>query len=206
MPTPTPTHPLMIEMMRQGTYPGSDIVMEQTLSPGANYDRQVASYRSEGLRIYALLTVRQGERPETGWPVVVSNHGYIPPDQYRATERYVACVDGFARNGHIAFRPDHRDHADSEGEPSGAFTPPAYIPTSSTLSGTLRRYGDADPHRVVMWGRRFLNDRIAPLTLDHRPGGGSEWSALSRWPGATMPAAPTASRRPGSTGPSIQRI
>ena len=43
------------------------------------------------------------------------NHGYIPPAQYRTTERYVAYVDGFARNGYVVFKPDYRGHGDSEG-------------------------------------------------------------------------------------------
>ncbi|MEJ2560940.1 MAG: hypothetical protein P8186_32915 [Anaerolineae bacterium] len=91
-PTPTPQHPLMVEYMRQQTYPGSEITIEETLEPGANYDRYIASYLSEGLKIYALLTVPQGEKPESGWPVIIFNHGYIPPAQYRTIERYVAYV------------------------------------------------------------------------------------------------------------------
>ncbi|NIO68452.1 MAG: hypothetical protein GTN71_05245, partial [Anaerolineae bacterium] len=109
-PTPTPTHPLMIEVMRQQAYPGSEITIEETLDPGSNYDRYIASYLSEGLKIYALLTVPRGEKPESGWPVVLFNHGYIPPDQYRTTERYVAYVDAFARNGYIVFKSDYRGH------------------------------------------------------------------------------------------------
>jgi len=145
-------HPLTIEAMRQRTYPGSDIVIEETLAPGSNYDRYIASYQSEGLRIYALLTVPRGEKPENGWPVVVFNHGYIPPDQYRTTERYVAYVDGFARNGYILFRPDYRGHGNSEGEPSGAFTAPDYTVDVLNAITSLQRYPDADPDRIGMWG------------------------------------------------------
>jgi len=76
--------------MRGQVYPGSDIIIEQTLAPGRNYSRYIASYRSDGLKIYALLTVPKGEKPKTGWPAIIFNHGYIPPDQYRTTERYVA--------------------------------------------------------------------------------------------------------------------
>ena len=65
-PTPTPTHPLMIEMMRQQVYPGNEITIEETLDPGSNYDRYIASYLSEGFRIYTLLTMPQGEKPESG--------------------------------------------------------------------------------------------------------------------------------------------
>ncbi|MDX9833557.1 MAG: alpha/beta hydrolase, partial [Anaerolineae bacterium] len=63
--------------MRRQTYPGSEIAIEEELEPGANYDRYIASYQSEGLTIYALLTVPRGQKPQNGWPVIVFNHGYI---------------------------------------------------------------------------------------------------------------------------------
>ena len=55
-PTPTP-NPMSIQALRNGMYPGSDIVIEQELDRGANYRRFYAYYLSEGLKIYALLTV-----------------------------------------------------------------------------------------------------------------------------------------------------
>lgn len=150
--TPTPTHPLMIEVMREQAYPGSDLVIEETLAPGVNYDRYVVSYLSEGLKIYALFTVPQGERPETGWPVIVFNHGYIPPDIYRTTERYVAYVDGFARNGYIVIKPDYRGHGFSEGTPANSVGSPAYTVDVLNAMASAQRYPDADPNRVGMWG------------------------------------------------------
>ena len=57
-------HPLSIEALRQGDYPGSDLVTEQTLTPGNNYQRYIVSYKSEGLKQYALLTVPDGQIPE----------------------------------------------------------------------------------------------------------------------------------------------
>ncbi|MBI2025965.1 MAG: hypothetical protein HYT06_01140, partial [Candidatus Levybacteria bacterium] len=77
------SHPLSIETMRSGDYPGSDIVIEQTLSPGSNYNRSIVSYKSEGLKIYALLTVPLGDPAAGGWPVIVFNHGFIPPAEYQ---------------------------------------------------------------------------------------------------------------------------
>lgn len=111
-------HPLSIEALRKGEYPGSNITIEQTLAPGSNYQRYIASYKSEGLKIYALLTVPNDEKPKTGWPVVIFNHGYIPPNQYVTTERYIAYTDAFSRNGYIVFRSDYRGHGNSEGQGS----------------------------------------------------------------------------------------
>jgi len=151
-PTPTPLHPLMIESLRQQAYPGSDISIEETLEPGSNYDRYLASYLSEGYKIYALLTVPQGEKPATGWPVVIFNHGYIPPAQYRTTERYVAYVDGFARNGYIVFRSDYRGHGNSEGEATGGYGSPAYTIDVLNAVNAIKTYPEADPERIGMWG------------------------------------------------------
>ncbi len=151
-PTPTPVHPLMIEQMRRQTYPGSDITIEETLEPGDNYDRYLASYLSDGNKIYALLTVPRGEQPATGWPAIIFNHGYIPPAQYRTTERYIAYVDGFARNGYIVLRSDYRGHGSSEGEAAGGYGSPAYTVDVLNAVEAIKNYPAADPARIGMWG------------------------------------------------------
>jgi dipeptidyl aminopeptidase/acylaminoacyl peptidase len=163
----------MIDVMRRQIHPGSDIVIEETLGPGSNYDRYVVSYLSEGLKIYALLTVPRGERPSSGWPVIVFNHGYIPPAQYRTTERYGSYVDGFARNGYIVLKPDYRGHGSSEGEPAGAFTSPAYTVDVLNAVGSMERYPDADPARIGMWGHSMggtLTVRAMVVTDDIKAG------------------------------------
>ncbi len=150
--TPVPPNPLSIEAMRKQEYPGSDIVIEQTLTPGANYRRYIASYQSEGLKIYALLTVPMGQKPKTGWPVIIFNHGYIPPAQYRTTERYVGYVDAFARNGYIVFKSDYRGHASSEGRAAGGYGSPDYTIDVLNAVSSIKQYNDADPNRIGMWG------------------------------------------------------
>jgi dipeptidyl aminopeptidase/acylaminoacyl peptidase len=142
----------MIELMRRQEYPGSEITIEETLESGANYERYIVSYLSEGYKIYALLTVPLGEKPESGWPVVVFNHGYIPPSQYRTTERYVAYVDAFARSGYIVFRSDYRGHGNSEGGAAGGYGSPAYTVDVLNAVASLKNYPDADPDRMGMWG------------------------------------------------------
>jgi dipeptidyl aminopeptidase/acylaminoacyl peptidase len=150
--TPKPPNPLSIEAMRQRAYPGSDITVEQTLAPGSNYQRYYVSYQSDGLKIYALLTVPSGPKPASGWPVVIFNHGFIPPTLYRTTERYIAYVDAFARSGYIVLRSDYRGHDKSEGVASGGYGSPDY--TVDVLNGlsSVKRYKDADPNRIGMWG------------------------------------------------------
>lgn len=145
-------HPLSIEAMRQAEYPGSDLIVEQTLPPGSNYQRFIVSYTSDGLKIYALLTVPDGTKPESGWPVIVFNHGFIPPAQYRTTERYGAYTDAFSRNGYILIRPDYRGHGNSEGEAAGGYGSNAYTIDVLNAVSSIKRYPDADPNRIGMWG------------------------------------------------------
>lgn len=151
-PTPTPLHPLTIESMRERDYPGSEITIDQTLAPGSNYKRYLASYQSDGLKIYALMTVPNGTKPKTGWPVIVFNHGYIPPQIYKPTERYIAYVDGFAKSGYIVFRPDYRGNGDSDGIATGAYGSPDYTVDVLNALASMKQYKDADPNRLGMWG------------------------------------------------------
>lgn len=152
-PTPTATlHPMTIAALRQGVYPGSEIVIEAELERGVNYSRYYAYYLSEGLKIYALLTVPDGEPPQSGWPAIVFNHGYIPPDVYRTTERYIAYVDSLARSGYIVFRIDYRGHDRSEGQPTGAYGDPGYTVDVLNAVSALQQYPAADPQRIGMWG------------------------------------------------------
>jgi dipeptidyl aminopeptidase/acylaminoacyl peptidase len=144
-------HPLSIQALRAGEYPGSDLVIEQTLSNGSNYKRYIASYRSEGLKIYALLTIPNGTKPETGWPVIIFNHGYIPPAQYKTTERYIAYTDAFSRNGYIVLRSDYRGHGNSEGQAS-SYASNGYSIDILNAIASIKKNPDADANRIGMWG------------------------------------------------------
>ena len=87
-----------------------------------------------------------------GWPMIIFNHGSIPPTQYRTTERYVAYVDAFARNGYIVFKSDYRGHGNSEGRAVGGYGSPDYAIDVLNAVSSIKRYQDADPNRIGMWG------------------------------------------------------
>src|SRR5437899_264871 len=73
---PTPLDSLEIEAIRQRSYPGSAITTEQQLGSQGGYSDQIVLYRSDGLKIYALVSTPNGPAPPKGWPVVVLCHGY----------------------------------------------------------------------------------------------------------------------------------
>lgn len=157
LPSPPPSatpilHPMSITALRGGNYPGSDIEVVRELERGANYRRYYVYYLSEGLKIYALLTIPNGETPPGGWPGIVFNHGYIPPDVYRTTERYIAYVDQLARNGYVVFRIDYRGHDQSEGEARGAYGHPGYLVDVLNAVTSLQRHPQVNPQKIGMWG------------------------------------------------------
>jgi dipeptidyl aminopeptidase/acylaminoacyl peptidase len=150
--TTTTENPLSITYMRQQTYPGSDLKIEQKLLPGSNYDQYIASYQSEGLKIFGLLTIPQGPKPTNGWPVIIFNHGYIRPNLYKTTEKYILYVDAFASNGYIVFKPDFRGHGNSQGLPESQYFSPAYTIDALNALATLKKYPIANPNKIGMWG------------------------------------------------------
>lgn len=164
---------LQIETMRQREYPGSEITVVETLAPGSNYQRYRVSYESDGNTIYALMTIPNGEKPVGGWPLIVFNHGYIPPAQYRTTERYVAYVDTLARAGYIVFRSDYRGHDQSEGEPSGAYGSPGYTIDVLNAVASLKKHPDVNPDKIGMWGHSmggYITLRNMVITNDVKVG------------------------------------
>lgn len=161
-------NPLTITAMRKKDYPGSNLVIEQTLSDEYNSHQYIASYKSEGLKIYGLLTVPIGQMPKNGWPVIIFNHGYIPPTQYRTTERYVAYVGGFASAGYIVFKPDYRGNGSSEGRPEGAYYSTSYVTDVLNALATIRKYKDANPGKIGMWGHS-MGGNITLRSLVVRP-------------------------------------
>ena len=166
-------HPLQIADMRKKEYPGSEITIERDLASGSNYRQYLASYRSEGLKIYALLTVPQGNQPVGGWPVIIFNHGYIPPAQYSTTGRYAAYTDIFSRNGYIVFKPDYRGHGDSEGNPEGAYYSTAYTTDVLNAVASVKKYPNVNPDKIGMWGHSMggsITLRCMMVTEDIKAG------------------------------------
>nr|WP_084474523.1 alpha/beta fold hydrolase [Deinococcus pimensis] len=184
--------------MRARTYPGSALTTVRVLPAGSGYRRSVVSYRSDGLRIDALLTVPNGTPPKGGWPAIVFNHGYIPPNVYRTTERYVAYQDAFARAGYVTLKPDYRGHGSSEGEATGAYWSPDYTTDVLNAAASLRRFPGVNPQKLGMWGHSMGGHiTLRSMVIDRSIKVGVIWA------GVTVPYDELLSswRRPPSSRP-----
>lgn len=150
--TLVPLNPLTIQAMRAKVYPGSNITIEQTLSPMPTYNRYIASYQSDGLKIYALLLIPKGVKPANGWPVIVFNHGYITPELYTPDGNYIAYADAFVKNGYIVFKPNYRGNGKSGGAPTSTYYSPDYTVDDLNAIASIKMYSDANPAKIGIWG------------------------------------------------------
>jgi len=152
--------PISIEYLRSKKIEGSTITIEQDLENGANYKQYIASYLSEGNKVYGLLTVPSGGAPSGGFPAIVFNHGYIPPKEYVTTERYVAYVDQLAQNGFVVFKIDYRGNGNSQGDASGSYFSSAYTIDAISAFKSLQTFPQVNPRRIGMWGHSMAGNAL----------------------------------------------
>lgn len=146
---PVVLNPLSIDYLKSRSYQGSDIKIEENLSSGSNYNRYIASYTSDGLKIYALLTV-----PKTGknFPAIVFNHGYITPEKYTPDGNYVAYVDALSRAGYVVFKPDYRGNGKSDGSPTSEFFSQDYVIDDLNAIASIKKFDKVNPEKIGVWG------------------------------------------------------
>ena len=168
LPTASDSSPLTISAMQAKAYHGSDIVTERTLSAGPRYNRYIVSYQSDGLKLFGLLTFPTGDKPVGGWPVILLNHGYIPPTEYSTDGSYAGIVAPLAAAGYIVFKPDYRGHGSSPGIPYQVYVSPGYVTDSLNALASIRKYKDANPDRIGVWGHSMGgNITLHELVLTH---------------------------------------
>ncbi len=144
----------MVELMRADAYPGSELVIEEKLSPGSNYDRTIVSYLSEGLKDLRVSDGTQGEKPATGWPMIFKLWLHPASAVPQQSERYIAYTDAFSAKRLYALRPDYRGrgHGFSKESLANSYASPAYTVDVLNAMASVMAHLDADPNRVGMWG------------------------------------------------------
>lgn len=162
-------HPMSIEALRVGEYPGGNFIIEEILVNGTNYRQYITSYKSEGLKIYGLLTVPLAKKPENGFPAIVFIHGYISPKQYSTTKNYPTYQARLARSGFVTFKPDLRGHGNSEGKAVGAHFSEKYVIDTLFAISYLKNYSAVDPEKIGYWGHSNGGEtglRVAVVSSD----------------------------------------
>lgn len=165
----SPLPPLAIEALRNRNYEGGEFEIDRPLANGTNYRQFIASYISDGLKVYGLLTVPTQQKPEKGYPGILFVHGYIPPEQYSTTGNYSAYQAILARNGFVTFKPDLRGHGRSEGDATSAHFSEDYVVDALNAIEYLKDYSEVDPQRIGYWGHSNGGEiglRVATISED----------------------------------------
>ncbi|MCR4324341.1 MAG: alpha/beta fold hydrolase [Candidatus Curtissbacteria bacterium] len=177
-PSPFPFQELTIPYLKSRKY-DSNLGSLERVSENANYISYLTSYESDGLRINAQLTEPKGPRPEGGWPAVIFIHGYIPPGQYQTLTNYSSYVDYLSKNGLAVFKIDLRGHANSEGEPGGAYYSSDYVIDALNAYSALQKAQFVNPDKIGLWGHSMAGN-VVFRSLAAKP----EIPAVVIWAGA----------------------
>lgn len=116
---------LSVEALRKRSY-HSALRIEQRLGSDSESVRPyIASYDSDGLRVYARIDVPTSPMPVAGYPIVVFLHGWAGIDAaptfrfyYADDSNYGEMIDSYAELGFAVFTPGFRGHGTVQGIPA----------------------------------------------------------------------------------------
>lgn len=161
---------LTIESLRKRKYNGSDLKIVKTISENPAYTKYQIQYRSDGLSISGVMNVpKAGKAP---YPVLILNHGYIPPEKYTVGRGSRREQDYFSRRGYVTIHPDFRGYGESSPDPAARYDfNVGYTIDVMNLVEAVKKYegGILDASRIGMWGHSMgggVTERIMVLRND----------------------------------------
>jgi len=114
---------LSIQSLRERRY-GSQVKIEETVNSLA-HQSFLASYESDGLRVYTRVDIPASPVPATGYPVVVFVHGWVGIDKapsldffYADDNNYGAMISAYVAAGFAVLAPGLRGHGTVNGVPA----------------------------------------------------------------------------------------
>jgi dipeptidyl aminopeptidase/acylaminoacyl peptidase len=194
-PTPTP-HPLLgytIQGLRERDYSGGVIEITHTITDTNSFTKYLIRYPSDdssvgsgqSLTITGMMNVPKGDGP---FPVVILNHGYIPPSRFWSGADTWRAADHLAAQGYLTISPDFRGWGGSD---SGSnYFRSGLVIDALNLIGSLPSLSQADPERVGMWGHSMgggvttkaitIDPRIKAAVL-YAPVSADDTRVMRRW-------------------------
>ncbi|MCH7641216.1 alpha/beta fold hydrolase [Patescibacteria group bacterium] len=145
----TSTNPLAIENLRQRSYEGSLVTIEETLSRNASYTAYSISYLSDDLKIFAAMNVPNGEGP---FPIVVLNHGYFNQNTFTTGDGTQTMANILAENGYLTLASDYRCHGESDCDGVSRGHRAEYSADVMNLISSVKNIKQADAEKIGIWG------------------------------------------------------
>lgn len=108
------------------------------------YLSTLASYRSDGLRLYTRIDVPTTPPPPGGYPVIVFMHGWVGYEaakefhfSYTPASMYAEMIDAYAKAGFVVITPGYRGHGTVNGVVAGGRASMAAWDNATHLSPVL---------------------------------------------------------------------
>ena len=174
---------LTIPYLRNRDYKSQLEIESEVLEETESWQTYLASYDSDGYKVYGLLAIPKGEKPEAGWPTIVFVHGYQYPPTYQTNGRpYRNYWQPLARAGYAVFKIDLRGHGESEGLAGGGYFGNEYVIDALNARAALITSGGnlIDGERIGFWGHSMAGN-ILLRALATKP---EEIKAAVVWAGA----------------------
>jgi dipeptidyl aminopeptidase/acylaminoacyl peptidase len=197
-PLPKDKSSFAIENIRTKVFPGAKITVEKLVSEKKDFKSYLVSYTVDNLKLYALMSVPSSAKPKNGYPVVMLNHGYIPPKEYSTINSYIRVYSYFASNGFIVFKPDYRGFAGSQEGDSNILTRINYIYDVIYLLNGLNSIPEADTANIFMYGHSMGGDvTLRVLEITDKVKAATLWAPVSAmFPESTLHYFRKSSRNP----------
>ena len=154
MPTPAPTPPpppYYLEAVRDRAAhaQAGRIEVLDRMWPGDGFVKSHVRWTSDGQPMTGTISIPNGNGP---FPVVIVNHGHIPPERYWIGQDSGIFGDPLAAHGFISIAPNYVGYEGSgTGEP-GLTTNEQIAVTDMDLIASLSSLPQADPNRVAVIG------------------------------------------------------
>lgn len=151
----------------------------------SHYTRYYIAYPSDDLTITGVMHVPHGEGP---FPVVILNHGYIPPERYWSGADTWRAGDYLASQGYMTIAPDFRGWGGSDSGDN--FFRTGIVIDVLNLVSSLPSVPWVDPTQVGMWGHSMSGGATTKaITIDTRikaailygPISGDDGIDIRRW-------------------------
>lgn len=94
-------------------YAAPALAQGEVIATTSTYTKRAVTYQSDDLTISGVLYIPTQAPPENGYPVLITNHGYIDPAVYTTGRGLKREQEYFASRGYVVLHPDYRNHAGS---------------------------------------------------------------------------------------------
>jgi dienelactone hydrolase len=105
---------LSIDHLASMRLEGRDLTLEKVLIDNEAYVQHSITYYSNGLKISGILNIPKGIGP---FPLIIFNHGHIPPEIYTVGRGLRREQDYIAKQGFAVLHTDYRGHGESDESP-----------------------------------------------------------------------------------------